>query len=185
MDDKELVQNILNGDRRALTQLIGKYQRLVMHMVCRLIDNEEDREEIAQDVFVKVFQKLRDFNFESKLSTWIATIAYRHSVNHLKKVKKQFLTEELDLLTNYPVAEERFVLDQKDQAAYIRYWIQKLPVNYRMVLTLYHLEGLAYSEIMEIMDMPEGTVKNYLFRARQKLKELMAPVMGKEVFLYG
>ena len=85
VDDNQLVGSVLNGDMQAFKVLIDQNQRLVAHMVGRLIKNEEDREELCQDVFIKVHQKLSEFNFKSKLSTWIATIAYRLSINHLQK----------------------------------------------------------------------------------------------------
>src|SRR3954468_14127914 len=84
-EDRTLVLRIARGDMQAFRALIRQHQRLVGHMVGRLIDNAEDREELCQDVFVKVYEKIGEFNFQSKLSTWIATIAYRHAINHLRK----------------------------------------------------------------------------------------------------
>ena len=87
MEDHELVSQVLNGSDAAVKMLIERYQKLVAHMVSRVIDSSMDREEICQDVFVKVYEKLGTFQFESKLSTWIATIAYRVAVNFAKKRK--------------------------------------------------------------------------------------------------
>lgn len=92
-DDRELVSRILSGETQAFRLLIRQQERLVAHMVGRLIDQHEDREEICQDVFMKVFEKLGDFNFQSQLSTWIATIAYRQAINHLRK--RKVLTADL------------------------------------------------------------------------------------------
>src|SRR4051812_28786223 len=84
-DDKALVSRVLSGDMTAFRALIKKHERLVSHMVGRLVKQEEDREELCQDVFMKVYDKLGEFAFQSQLSTWIATIAYRHGINHLRK----------------------------------------------------------------------------------------------------
>ncbi len=84
MEDQELVNQILGGSDSALKLLIDRYQRLVAHMVGRVIDSSMDREEICQDVFIKIYEKLNTFKYDSKLSTWIATIAFRTAVNFAK-----------------------------------------------------------------------------------------------------
>lgn len=155
-------------------------------MVYRIVDNSEDREEICQDVFIKIYQKLPDFNFQSKLSTWIATIAYRHSINHLKKQKKRFtssLDEHLSLGDESVLVDNKtpeLLFNRKDTKEFLHHLIEKLPVQYKTVLTLFHLEEMSYPEIVEITGMPEGTVKNYLFRARKLLKEKLKNYLVRE-----
>jgi len=185
-DDRELVCRIIQGDSQAFRQLIHQHQRLVGHMVARLVKSEEDREEICQDVFLKVHDKIRSFNFESKLSTWIATVAYRHAINHLRKQKMLFAD-----LPNEDGFQREFVSSEKvdddfgDQELeeMILKMIDYLPVQYKTVLTLYHLDHMNYQEIGAITNMPEGTVKNYLFRARSILKEKVKNYLGKEIAL--
>jgi len=87
MNEKQLVQEVLSGSDSALKLLVEKYERLVAHMVGRIVPEGMDKEEICQDVFIQVYKKLSGFNFEAKLSTWIATIAYRMAVNFSKKRK--------------------------------------------------------------------------------------------------
>lgn len=182
-DDRAFVSRVKNGDRQAFRLLIREHERLVAHMVGRLVKQQEDREELCQDVFLKVFEKLPEFNFQSRLSTWIATIAYRHAINHLRKQKMEY--------TDYPEDEqwtERFIvkedpaeiLSDKDLDEWVLKLIDQLPVQYKTVLTLYHIEGMNYAEIGTVTEMPEGTVKNYLFRARNLLKEKVKQYLGKE-----
>jgi len=174
-DDKALVSRVLNGDMTAFRGLIKKHERLVSHMVGRLVKQEEDREELCQDVFMKVYEKLGEFAFQSQLSTWIATIAYRHAINHLRK-KKIVVAEFPEEIA---IPEENFAEDQ-DIENYLQKLIDLLPPQYKIVLTLYHLEQKNYAEIGEITGMPEGTVKNYLFRARQLLKDKAKKYLGNE-----
>jgi RNA polymerase sigma-70 factor (ECF subfamily) len=118
------------------------------------------------------------------LSTWIATIAYRHAINHLRKKK----IEIADLPEDERFAE-RFIadsnpgetLEDNEMEELVMKMIDQLPAQYRVVLTLYHLEDMNYAEIGDTTGMPEGTVKNYLFRARQLLKEKVKTYMAKEV----
>ncbi len=185
-DDRALVSRIARGDMQAFRLLIKQHERLVAHMVGRLIDNAEDREEICQDVFLKVYEKLGEFNFQSRLSTWIATIAYRHAVNHLrkKKIKVSDIPDE-DSYTAHFIAkddpEERLEDDNMNEM--VLKFISWLPVQYKAVLTLYHLDGMTYPEIGAATGMPEGTVKNYLFRARALVKEHVKKYLGKEEWI--
>jgi RNA polymerase sigma-70 factor (ECF subfamily) len=146
-----------------------------------LIDDDRDREEVIQDIFIKVHGNLANFQFDAKLSTWIATIAYRHAVNSLRKTKRKGLEDDIDDI-DYETGAEDMSFENDDYSKYIQYWISRLPENYRIILTLYHIEGMSYDEIIEVMGMPEGTVKNYLFRARKKLKELLTPLLNSEIF---
>lgn len=175
-DDKALVSRVLDGDMQAFRALIKKHERLVVHMVGRVVKQGEDREEVCQDVFMKVYEKLGEFNFQSQLSTWIATIAYRHAINHLRKRKieiSEFPDEEIAIV-------EASEVEEQDLEEHLQKLIEMLPVQYKVVLTLYHLEQKNYAEIEEITGMPEGTVKNYLFRARQLLKEKAKKYLGSE-----
>ena len=101
-DTKRLIDKILAGDNNAFKSLIEEYQRLVSHIVFRMINREADREDICQDIFIKVFQNLAEFKFESKLSTWIAKIAYNRCINFLEKKRipllDDFSPEDVELI---------------------------------------------------------------------------------------
>ncbi len=182
-DDRAFVSRVKNGDKRAFRLLIQQNEKLVAHMVGRLIKSAEDREELCQDVFLKVFDKISEFNFQSRLSTWIATIAYRHAINHMRKQKMEFAEwpEDETWAEKFVEAEDpEEILSEKDLEEWVIKLIEQLPVQYKSVLTLYHLEGMNYAEIGLVTEMPEGTVKNYLFRARNLLKEKVAMHLGQE-----
>lgn len=186
MDDRMLVSRVLAGDVQAFVLLIRQHERLVAHMVGRLIKSPEDRDELCQDVFLRVHEKLSEFSFQSKLSTWIATIAWRHAINYLRKRKMSFsdIPEE-DAFTKRFIEEvnPETITEERDLDEFILKLVDELPPQYKIVLTLYHLEGMSYPEIGEVTKMPEGTVKNYLFRARNLLKEKVKMYLGKEELL--
>jgi RNA polymerase sigma factor (sigma-70 family) len=182
-DDRALIARVLSGDKGAFRQLIRENEKLVSHMVGRLIDRNEDREELCQDVFLKVYEKIGEFGFQSKLSTWIATIAWRHSINHLRR-KKIMLSEipDEDRFERHFISSENPAesLEDQDTNEMVLKLIEWLPVQYKTILSLYHLDNLSYPEIGEITGMPEGTVKSYLFRARNLLKEKVKHYLDKE-----
>ncbi len=174
VDDKTLVSQVLDGDMQAFRSLITRHERLVLHMVARLIKNREEQEELCQDVFLKVYDKLREFQFQSKLSTWIATIAYRHAINALRKHKLQWseIPEDESFTAHFVTVENpESIVEDQDMDSFVLRLVDQLPAQYKLVLTLYHVEAMNYQEIGEITGMPEGTVKSYLFRARNLLKE--------------
>ena len=172
MNDSELISQILNGNMNAFTFLVNRYQKLVVHITGRLIQRQDELEDVCQDVFLKVFQNLGKYRNECKLSTWIATIAYNTSINYLRKFKKGDEVNPDDSMALRNLTEYRpDDFEKADLHRYIRDQIELLPVQYRTVLTLFHLEEFSYQEIEQITGMPEGTVKSYLFRAKALLKE--------------
>ena len=173
-NEEEIISRVLNGDVMAFKILVKQYEKLVTFMIGRLVQNDEDRQDLCQEVFIKVYKNLSGYKFQSKLSTWIAQIAYGTAINHLKKVSgKRSLTDDIADFENYHKTSEdpESILVKKSTSLFIHQQIEQLPVHYRTVLTLYHLNEFSYQEIEEITGMPEGTVKNYLFRARKLLKE--------------
>ena len=173
--EQQLVKDILSGNETAFCTLIEQYQRLVFHIIQRMTKNAAVREDLAQDIFLKVYQSLENFRFESKLSTWIGRIAYNTCVNWYKKKKvllwDDFVEEESDFenLIGHDDSPEKLMM-LSNRTEILENLIRQLPPLYGTILTLYHKENLKYNEISEIMDLPEGTVKNYLFRARKHLK---------------
>ena len=184
-DERGLVGRVLDGNVDAFEHLIDKYKALVVHIVYRMVANREDREDICQEVFMKIYRNLAGFRFESKLSTWIARVAYNTCMNHLDK-KREILVDEvrpdpetLDCLSGDTDRPDE-VAEDLDVSLRLRAEIEKLPATYRTILTLYHLEEMSYNEIGEIMDVPEGTVKSHLFRARKHLRARLLSRYRKE-----
>ena len=151
-------------------------------LVERILDG--DREELCQDVFMRAYRYLDGFRFESKLSTWLARIARNTCLNHLEKKDMPLYADEAPSLEGDPpdarTALNRVPDPAEDVAAttedrqrrdLVRKGIDALSEHYRTALTLYHLEGMSVSQISEVMDNPEGTVKSHLYRGRKKLKD--------------
>jgi RNA polymerase sigma factor (sigma-70 family) len=198
--ERLLVDKIINGDLQAFQQFVEKYQRLVTHMVFRMILNESDREELCQDVFLKVYQNLSKFQFQSKLSTWISRITYNTCINYLQKMKAVLYddltirendsdsavydgkTSNLDSIKGeFSQPDESIISQEISEMLYVE--LNTLPAQYRTIITLYHLDSLSYDEIVEITGMPMGTVKNYLFRARKLLKDKLLEKYTEQEFV--
>lgn len=180
MNDAELINQVLNGNMNSFTFLVNRYQKLVVHITGRLIHRNDELEDVCQEVFLKVYQNLGKYRNECKLSTWIATIAYNTSINYLRKFKKGIDVNPDDSVALRNLADFGSAdYEQNDLHCYIREQIELLPVQFRTVLTLFHLEEFSYQEVAEITGMPEGTVKSYLFRAKALLKEKLKFVVDE------
>lgn len=174
MNDQEVIERVLKGDLNSFSIIVDRYERLVFSIVSSLLKKQEDIEDVSQEAFIKVYRGLLGFNFNSKLSTWIAKIAYRSSLNHLKKFhrKSNALDEAIEEIN--PVMENPdSILEIKDSRSYIHKLINELREEYKTAVTLFHIHSFSYVEIETITGWPEGTVKTYLYRARKILKEQM------------
>lgn len=191
--DQPLVDKVLAGDTNAFKFIMKNTEGLVAQIIFKMIPNSEDRKDIAQDIYLKTFQNLRGFKFQSKLSTWIGKIAYNTCVNYLEKKKLVLLDntnddnetgdEALEILNNkidpFNNETEKFIF-KKELSEILTIEIDKLSPVYKTLITLYHNEELNYSEIAEITELPVGTVKNYLLRARKTLRDNLLLTYKKE-----
>lgn len=192
-DDQILVKKVLSGDTKAFSSLVKNTEGLVAQIVYKMISSDEDRKDIAQDIYLKAYQNLPGFRFKAKISTWIAQIAYNTCLNYLEKKKLILpgnlsagrLTDEESLESLGSRSDPYFnetekIIYQKELSEIIRIKLDNLTPIYRTLITLYHSEELSYAEISQITELPEGTVKNYLFRARKELRESILHTYKKE-----
>jgi RNA polymerase sigma factor (sigma-70 family) len=190
--DKHLVDRVLRGDTRAFGIIIKNTENLVAQIVFKLIPAAEDRKDLAQDIYMKAFHNLASFKFQSKLSTWIAQIAYNSCLSWIEK-KKLVLPgnlhedEEMFETTAAGIHHHSSVennsensLSQKELSVILRKEIEALPAIYHTLITLFHHESMTYEELSQITRLPVGTVKSSLFRARKILKENLLSKYQKE-----
>jgi len=171
----------LSGDTTAFAQIIKNTEALVAQIVFKMISNPDDRKDIAQDIYLKIYKNLAGFKFGSKLSTWIAQVSYNTCLDYNRKKKLSFpgTLEESEI--DAPVSDETDALiRQRERSTILNEGIEKLAPVYKMLIALYHNEELSYEEIVQVTGLPEGTVKSYLFRARKALKNNLLLTYQKE-----
>ena len=177
-DSLEIIRRIKSGDKQAFELFIKQYEKLVFHIVYRMIPEQREKEDICQDIFIKIYQNLDTFQFRSKVSTWIGAIAYNTCLNYTQKKRALLFNDHtpqgitLDSINGHMHPPDKYT-EEQDLKNQIQSAVESLPQIYRTAISLYHVEGMSYNEISQIMDLPEGTVKSYLFRARKKLKEML------------
>jgi RNA polymerase sigma-70 factor, ECF subfamily len=182
--DQEIVARVRNGDREAFAKLVLKYQSRVLTLATRLLDNRSEAEDIAQDIFVKIFQSLHDFRGASRFSTWLYRITINHCLNHIRRRTRQqqtlVVTEPEDWIQESPASNPHKTLEQKERWALVQAKLQLLSPEHRTIVLLRDFEGLSYEEIADVLQLESGTVKSRLHRARMELKALLEPYLAGE-----
>lgn len=170
--DGDLVTMTLRGNSEAFATLVERYDRAVYHLAYRTLHDVEEARDATQEAFFKAFRSLRTFKPGSKFSTWIFAIAYHACCDRLNQ-RKRYSNEELpDSADAAPGPEHQVIA--LDEAARLRAAIDALPEKYRTVITLFHLQGKQYEEIAKVLELPMGTVKTHLFRAKEQLRRLLS-----------
>jgi len=184
LEDGEIVRRVLAGEEDLFEILVRRYQVRVVSHVTRMVGSREDALDLAQEIFLKVFQALDRFNPAYKFSTWLFRIAGNASIDHLRKRRPRTVpleTPDPDGASGPFQVEQRSTwldpygeLRNTERGQAIHRAIQELPPDFRELIALRHFVGLSYEEIAEVKKMPLGTVKNKLFRARVVLKDRLA-----------
>ena len=186
--DQQLVVRAQAGDKRAFELLVIKYQRKVERLLSRIIRNQDEIQDVAQESFIKAYRALANFRGDSAFYTWLYRISVNTAKNYLVSQGRRAPTS-----TGYDAEEaESFedavglrdnatpdaLLMSKQIAEIVNSTIDKLPEELRTAITLREIEGLSYEEIAQIMDCPIGTVRSRIFRAREAVAEQLRPQMG-------
>ena len=183
-NDRELVTAVLAEAPGAFARLVETYQGLCWHIIVRLVRDPEDARELCQDTFLRVHRYLPQYRFESSLKTWIARIAYTRALRHLERRRGTtdlWITgEDGERLLQDAIADNDIVAiaSRAEVRAHVAKLIYMLTPPQRSMLTLYHLDELTIPEIARITGKSEGTVKSHLFRARLRLRALVADRLG-------
>ncbi len=176
MIDNDVVVRIKAGDREAFDILVEEYQAQVVNIAYGMLSNREDAFDAAQEVFIRIYKHIGGFRMDSALSTWIFKITKNVCTDFLRKRKDAVSLDVED--ENKPKAEiedrkhaPETAVERTETQRLVREAISQMEENYRLVITLFDIEGLSYEEIAAIIGCPVGTVKSRLARAREKLKQ--------------
>lgn len=182
MKEENLIDALKSGDEQAFKSIVDAYQDMVYNTCLAIVKNEADAEDLAQEVFVQVFQSISSFKGESKLSTWIYRIATTKSLDHerKKKRKKRFgfvrsiFGDDSEIIVHPPDFNHPGVaLDKKESAAILFRFLDKLPETQKIAFILNKVEGLSYQEVSEVLNVSVSATESLLHRAKLNLKKLL------------
>ncbi len=169
LNDFEIITKCLDGDKESFALLVDKYKKTLFSFIYGLVGNREDAGDLLQETFFKAYKSLLKFNPDYKFSTYLFQMKKKPLI-----VEEEFLAACADSQNN----PEQSILEQEKEGE-LKEAIQKLPTTLKTALLLYHLNGLSYAEIAEVMKVPLHTVKNNLFSGRKKLRKILAGERGQ------
>mgnify|MGYP001290367584 CR=1 FL=1 len=179
-NEARLIKKAKAGNLEAFEQLILQYEKRIYNFCYRMTNNQEDAEDLAQEIFIKVYKNLNSFKGNSKFSTWIYRIAYNTCVDKYRKKKVTTVSltlnndeeeKEIDLPSNDPLPEERVV--SREEYDVVCECISALKPEYKTVVVLRDIQNYTYDEIAEILNVPLGTVKSHISRGRAALRDAL------------
>ncbi len=175
-NDQDLIKLVAIGDEKAFEQLVRKYEQAVFSTIYRYIGNRDDVEDLAQEIFLKIWRNAKKFKGKSKFSTWLYRIVVNHCINYRRKHKYKHAS--LDEMTEKGIIPESLKVtpdwEQKRRVEFVRKAVNELPERQRMALVLSQFEGRSYKEIAEIMKVSLSSVESLIFRGRSSLREKLA-----------
>jgi RNA polymerase sigma-70 factor (ECF subfamily) len=180
-EDQVLIMKTLAGDKKAFEELMRKYEKKIFSFVIRMVRNEETAIDLTQDFFIKVFTVLDKYNFEYKFSTWAYRICYNQVIDHIRKNPGQVHSLDDDSISAKDMLASENVsrddgfknLSREETRVYIWELVENIPPKFRELILLRYIQELKYEEIAEITELPVGTIKNRIFKAKEILKKEM------------
>ncbi len=191
MTDSEIIQQIVQGDRNMFRKLVERYQTLVFRTCMGFLHNKDDADDLAQEIFIQVYQTLPGFKGDASFSTWIYRIAVNASLNKTRKSSKSLFIQRLETVFGVEKNQEvSFQIPDNENPENIlihnehREWVQKalnsLPENQRTAIVLSKYDDLSQREIAEIMNTTEGAVEALIQRAKANLREKLSHFKKKK-----
>ena len=184
-DDIYYIDSVKKGNVQAFSFLVEKYQKLVYTLALKLMKKPEEAEEIAQDTFIKAFQKLNSYEGKSKFSTWLYSITYNACISELRKRRIDFKSLDDRQVSDQ---DEQRMHDyyrenrKEDQEKYLNLALEKLPEDDQVLVTLYYYENQSMDEISQITGLTVSNIKVKIHRARKKMYELLHEMLKEEVY---
>lgn len=188
INETELIERLKEGDEAAFKTIVEQWQDMVYNTILGIVQNETEAEDLAQDVFIKVFEKIGTFKGDSKFSTWLYRIATTTALDHLRSKKRKKRFGFLQSLSGASGEEKEQIpdfnhpgvsLDNKERAAVLFKAIEELPENQRIAYTLHKLEGLSYRDVSEVLNTTVSAVESLMSRANQNLRKQLEDYYNK------
>ncbi|MCI0521167.1 MAG: sigma-70 family RNA polymerase sigma factor [Chloroflexi bacterium] len=175
MTEDQLVRQAQMGDREAFAALVGLHERFVYNLALRSLGDAQDAADAAQDAFVRAWLGLPQFGGRAQFRTWLYRIVINQCINRSPRLRRYLdaLTEEQ--FSELPAEEDVAAqVEERQLYAHVHREVERLPEQYRLLVSLRYQHGLSYEEIASLLNLPLGTVKTGLFRAKSRLRESLA-----------
>ena len=182
---ESLIQRCLKGDQAAWDVIVRQYWRKVFNVAYKFVGKHDEAEDLAQDIFLKIFKSLDTFDSRANFQTWLISVSRNLCIDHYRSVRKERETIDRDVDTNElaPAAREPgpiAALEQADRVALLRKALAALPATLRKAVLMRDIQELSYQEIADTLRLPEGTVKSRINRGRTELARQVKKLRGED-----
>lgn len=171
--DDQLIQNILNGDESSFSVLVEKYQNHIYSICISILKNPNEAEEAAQDTFIKIYKNLSKYNGESKFTTWTYKIAYRTSLDYIRKRKHTTSLDDVEFGMEASGDLSDSNIQKNELSKLIQKAITHLATDEAAIIKLFYLDEMNINEVVEVTGFTKSNVKVKLFRGRKKLSDII------------
>lgn len=172
-DERKLIQSIKAGNYREFEKLILEYQKALYYFIWRMVRDEDDAKDICQEAFFKAYKKIKSYKEKSKFSSWLFQIGYRKALDLISKEKrKHAVLSKMEIQSQMSGSEKEF--EVKETESFIGQIIDGLHHKYRTALHLFYKEEMTYREIAAVMKIPMNTVKSYIFRGKEIIRDKLS-----------
>lgn len=182
----EIIRRALNNDQSAYKEILTKYEIGVRSVVRKMVFDTQEADDLVQEAFIKAFNSLSSFNFEFSFATWLYKIAANNCIDYLRKKRLKTYSYDKPVSQKDGETQQEFAdnvaniekqIIQSETSLQIKAAIEELPEKYRLVIVMRHQEEKSYEEISELLDLPLGTIKARIFRAREMLNKSLRKVI--------
>lgn len=182
----EIIRRALNNDQSAYKEILTKYEIGVRSVVRKMVFDTQEADDLVQEAFIKAFNSLSSFNFEFSFATWLYKIAANNCIDYLRKKRLKTYSYDKPVSQKDGETQQEFAdnvaniekqMIQSETSLQIKAAIEELPEKYRLVIVMRHQEEKSYEEISELLDLPLGTIKARIFRAREMLNKSLRKVI--------
>jgi len=186
--DQALIESCLAGRREAFGQLVERYQNRLFHSLMHLLGSSEDAQDAAQDAFVQAFEKLGSFRGQSQFYSWLFRIAFNTAVSTKRRSRRMSVSLDgqressgLEPSDGNPTNEPSYSMDVSDRQRVVKQALSELSEEFRTALVLKEMDGMSYEEIADAIEVPLGTVRSRIHRARLELRDKLSVLLRSEV----
>lgn len=174
MPDEKVVELVVSGKKDYFCYIVDNYKNQVFSLIIKFIGRIPETEDLAQEIFIKIYQKLAHYDSRaSKFSTWFYAIAQNHCIDYLRKKKIDYHSQDISEMNNISTQKSAELPEDaylaKERRLALGEAIGKLETKYRLPLIYKYVQNISYEEIAEIMNLPLGTIKTYIYRGKEKL----------------
>ncbi len=183
-EDGQYIKRVLNGETNAYAFLVNKYKSMAFSLALKMLKNQEDAEEVAQDAFVKAYQSLSQFRGGARFSTWLYRIVYNTAVSRLRKSSYEILSIDdkgVEDEESEGIVDAYHQLKESERKKFLDIVLEKLDPDENFLVTLYYYKEKELDEIAQITGLTKNNVKVRIFRARQRMMVMLKQYLNKEL----